>query len=99
MCDTMIALGNVTQSGRTIFAKNSVRAPNDRLLLERIPRKSFSHGSMVKCTYITIPQVNVTYEVLILRPHWIWGAEMGCNEYGLVIGNEAVFTKDYFHEK
>ncbi len=94
MCDTMIALGNVTQSGRTIFAKNSDRAPNERLLLERIPRKSFAHGSMVKCTYITIPQVPVTYEVLILRPHWIWGAEMGCNEYGVVIGNEAVFTKE-----
>ena len=65
MCDTMIALGNVTQSGRTIFAKNSDRAPNERLLLERIPRKSFAHGSMVKCTYITIPQNTKPYKVLL----------------------------------
>jgi hypothetical protein len=53
-----------------------------------------SEGSKVKCTYIEIEQAEETYEVLLLKPYWIWGAEMGCNEYGLNIGNEAVFTKE-----
>lgn len=88
MCDTMGRLGkNVSY-----FAKNSDRSPNEVQLLEYHPRKTGLSGD-VACTYLTIPQVETTYEVLLSRPSWMWGAEMGINEWGLVIGNEAVFTK------
>lgn len=94
MCDTMVALGNSTNSGAVIFAKNSDRQPNEPLLTIRVPRKRHEKGSRLKCTYIEIDQAEETNEVLLLKPSWMWGAEMGANEYGLNIGNEAVFTRE-----
>jgi secernin len=94
MCDTFVALGNSTADGRVLFAKNSDRQPNECHVMIRIPRRKYPKGSKVKCTYIEIDQPEETYEVLLLKPYWIWGAEMGCNEFGLNIGNEAVFTKE-----
>ncbi len=93
MCDTMVALGNSTRDGSVIFAKNSDRQPNEPLLSVRIPRHKHPAGDKVQCTYITIDQVQETHDVMLLKPSWMWGAEMGCNEFGLNIGNEAVFTK------
>ncbi len=94
MCDTMVALGNSTKDGSVVFAKNSDRNPNEPLLTIRVPRKQYASGGKLKCTYIEIDQVEETYEVLLLKPSWMWGAEMGCNEFGLNIGNEAVFTRE-----
>ena len=98
MCDTMVALGNSTRDGVTIFAKNSDRQPNEPHILVRIPAADHGENAKVKCTYIEIDQVPHTYEVLLLKPSWIWGCEMGCNEFGLNIGNEAVFTKEPYGE-
>lgn len=94
MCDTMVALGNSTVDGRVILAKNADRQPNEHLLTIRVPRRSHPPGSKLQTTYLTIDQAEETYEAILLKPHWIWGAEMGGNEYGLNIGNEAVFTRE-----
>ena len=98
MCDTMVALGNSTRDGVTIFAKNSDRQPNEPHIMVRVPAADHGENAKVKCTYIEIDQVPHTYEVLLLKPSWIWGCEMGCNEFGLNIGNEAVFTKEPYGE-
>jgi dipeptidase len=58
-----------------------------------IPAANHAAGETVKCTYVEIPQVEHTYRVLLAKPFWIWGAEMGSNEFGVTIGNEAVFTR------
>jgi secernin len=93
MCDTIVALGNSTADGSVIFGKNSDREPNEAHEVIIVPRTKHSPGSMVKCTYIEIPQVNETHQILLAKPFWIWGAEMGSNEFGVTIGNEAVFTR------
>ncbi len=93
MCDTIVALGNVTADGATLFGKNSDREPNEAHHVVIIPAADHAPGRRVQCTYIEIPQVAHTYRVLLAKPFWIWGAEMGANEHGVVIGNEAVFTK------
>ena len=88
MCDT---LGKIGQGGM-FFAKNSDRSPNEAQIPEYHPPRGNLTG-MVECTYISIPQAERTYGVLLSRPVWMWGAEMGINEFGVCIGNEAVFTK------
>lgn len=94
MCDTMVALANSTYDGSILFAKNSDREPNEASMLVIIPAANHAAGSRVKCTYIEIPQVEHTYQVLLAKPFWMWGTEMGANEFGVVIGNEAVFSKE-----
>lgn len=96
MCDTMVALSNCTKAGKIIFAKNSDRSPNEPHIIVRYPAKDINlkEQPTLKATYISIPQVEHTYEVVLLKPDWIWGAEMGFNEFGVNIGNEAVFTKE-----
>ena len=88
MCDTLGKLG----SEKSFFAKNSDRSPNEVQVLEYHQAKQGLSGTL-NCTYITVPQAKETFAVLLSRPSWMWGAEMGINEYGLCIGNEAVFTK------
>ncbi|MCD4676060.1 MAG: C69 family dipeptidase [Desulfobacula sp.] len=93
MCDTFVALSTATKDGSVIFGKNSDREPNEAQVLEYYPSANFSKNQKLDCTYLRIPQARKTYGVLLCRPFWMWGAEMGANENGLVIGNEAVFTK------
>lgn len=94
MCDTMVALSSVTENERTLFAKNSDRSPNEpHVMIYEAPR-NYEEGEMLQCTYLQIPQVSHTYGCVLLKPSWIWGAEMGWNEFDLNIGNEAVFTKE-----
>ena len=88
MCDTL----GKRRSGSVLFAKNSDRSPNEVQIMEYHPGMQGLSGD-VKCTYISIPQAEQTYGVLLSRPAWMWGAEMGINQWGLCIGNEAVFTK------
>jgi secernin len=93
MCDTLVAVPPHSAGGAVWFAKNSDREPGEAQIVEHLPPKKFKSPDPLRCTYIEIPQSSQINEVLISRPFWMWGAEMGVNNYGLAIGNEAVFTK------
>lgn len=45
-----------------------------------------------QCTYIEIDQASFTFPVILSKPAWMWGAEMGANDQGVCIGNEAVWS-------
>ncbi|MGD0168485.1 MAG: hypothetical protein ABSE54_02040 [Smithella sp.] len=93
MCDTLGIGPELTGSDISIFGKNSDREADEAQLVISLPSKGNPEKEGLQCTYITIPQAGSTYAMVISKPFWIWGAEMGVNEKGVAIGNEALFTR------
>lgn len=93
MCDTLAALAASTARGAVLFAKNSDRERNEAQVVEFHPSREGPAGRPLRTTYIAIPDVARTHACLLSRPFWMWGAEMGANEHGVVIGNEALHAK------
>ncbi len=93
MCDTFVSLAPATTDGSVVLGKNSDREPNEAHELVLVPAADHEPSDSVAATYISLPQVPHTHAVLLAKPYWIWGAEMGVNEHGVAIGNEAVFTR------
>ncbi|MBT9383511.1 C69 family dipeptidase [Pseudooceanicola sp. CBS1P-1] len=93
MCDTLLVLGPLSADGRSYFAKNSDREPNEAQYLTRVPAASHAPGTRLRTTYAELPQAERTHACLGSRPWWIWGFEHGVNEHGLTIGNEAVWSR------
>lgn len=91
MCDTLVATPAATASGAMLFAKNSDRERNEAQRVELSPRRRRT-ASTELLTYIEIEPAAETHAALICRPFWMWGAEMGANEHGVVIGNEAMHS-------
>ena len=88
-CDTFVLGKSFYSEGKNYLAKNSDRPLGEAQPLAFYPGGDHQPGEMLQCTHLTIPQAAHTYTVLGSRPWWIWGFEMGANECGLVIGNEA----------
>ncbi|XP_028249120.1 secernin-3 [Parambassis ranga] len=93
-CDTFVALPPSTDGERIIFGKNSDRPCDEVQEVLCFPARDYEAGEKVECTYIEIEQVAHTYAVVLSRPAWLWGAEMGANEHQVCIGNEAVWGRE-----
>ena len=89
MCDTQV----IKKNGFTYFAKNSDREPGEAQLVVRVPSVHNDSQKKLQATYIEIDQVGDRYGTILSKPFWIWGAEIGANDQGVVIGNEAIFSK------
>jgi secernin len=89
MCDTLVTL---TDDG-VLLAKNSDRDPNEAQQVRWHAAAEHEPGAPLATTWSSVPQVARTHAVVLSQPWWMWGAEMGANEHGVVIGNEAVFTR------
>jgi len=88
-CDTFVIVG---KEG-VVFGKNSDRPEGEVQEVVEVKALDHCHGTRLKCTYIEVEQVDHTLGVILSKPAWMWGAEMGANEAGVVIGNEAVWNR------
>ncbi len=94
-CDTMVALPDATNTGTTVLGKNSDRPVFDCQPLVRYPAARHASGTMLQLEYRSIPQAPRTHATVGSSPYWCWGYEEGINEFGVAIGNEAIFTKTF----
>jgi len=93
VCDTVCKRGE----RETFFAKNSDREPSEAQYVEYYP--SFFRKKKVKATYMEVEYDGRVNAIIVSRPFWMWGAEMGVNEFGVAIGNESVFSKHKIKER
>src|SRR3989337_2320650 len=87
MCDTFVARPAFTQGNSMLFAKSADCEVNEANAIVRIPRRK----------PITREPVRLT--LLLTRACWPYGCEIGVNEHGLAMGEEAVFTNEMAEEK
>ena len=78
----------VPEKGPVWFAKNSDREPSEAQFLEYREPDGHLEGMPEG-----LPETHRHAGVLMSRSPWMWGCEMGVNEHGVAIGNEAVFTR------
>ncbi|KAI4466423.1 secernin [Holotrichia oblita] len=90
-CDIFVVLPPLTKHG-VVFGKNADRPQGEIQEVVYIPASDSTDP--IKCTYIEIENAGPTKAVILSKPSWMWGAEMGANECGVAIGNTAVWTKD-----
>jgi len=82
MCDTFVALSDATLGREVIFGKNSDRPKGEIQDIVVFPAQNYSSRAVVQCSYLQIPQAKQTFAVVLSKPRWMWGAEMGGKRTG-----------------
>jgi secernin len=93
MCDTFVALPDATANRSVLLAKSADTEINEAQHLLKLPRRDYPEGAQVRISHRVIPQARHTYEAIIDKSFWLYGGEIGVNERGVAVGNEAVFSK------
>ena len=92
MCDSYAALPSATVTGTTLAAKNADCEINEAQAVLQLPRRRYPEGAVMRASHIVIPQARETHEIIIDKSYWTWGGEIGVNEHGVAVGNEAIFS-------
>ncbi len=85
-CDMIVALGQATVNGHTLFGLNSHRPPRQSQALRRLPGRAFALGETVRTQHLVLPQARHTFTVLGSQPWQTWGYQHGLNEHQVAIG-------------
>ena len=75
MSDAQVLIG----PGAVWFAKNSDREPGEPHPVVRLPGVAADDAPTVRTTFLELPQAPRRHGVILSRPVWGWGAEMGIN--------------------
>ena len=63
-----------------VEVQGGVHPPGTKLQVLRLPSPPPSSPPPPQCTYIEVEQAPATLGVILSKPSWMWGAEMGANE-------------------
>jgi hypothetical protein len=84
--DLVVALGQATVHGSTLFGSNCHADPDQRQRLRRIAGGSHPLDEPVRTTYLRLPQVRQTQTILGHQSEGDWGFTHGLNESHVAIG-------------
>jgi secernin len=93
-CDSFVVLPAASADGSMLLGKNSDRPVGETQPLRHLPARRPAAGDRIALAYVEIPEAGETFAHLGASPYWCWGHELGLNERGVAIGNEALFTRD-----
>jgi dipeptidase len=82
----VVALGDATVHGQTLFAHSSDQQPQDIQVLQRVPGRAHEAGENVSTQFLELPQARHTLTVLGSQPAGVWGYTHGLNDHGLAAG-------------
>jgi secernin len=95
MAGTILITPQASADNALYLAKNSNRNPGECQPVIALPPVKRSLETRLDCTYITIAQAASRHGIVLSKPWWSWGGEMGANDQGVVIACEAVATRNH----
>ena len=98
-CDSFVVLPTASADGSMLLGKNSDRPVNETQPLRYVPARAPAGSERLQLAYVEIADDRQTLAHVGASPYWCWGHELGLNERGVAIGNEALFTRDLAHNQ
>ena len=89
-CDSFVILPGSTADGSMLLGTNSDRPVDEVQPLRYVPARSPSRADRLRLAYVEIADDRETLAHVGASPYWCWGHELGVNECGVAVGNEAL---------